>query len=133
MAKKIKNYPELLRVCDSASLWFIGSFLLEIIKCYDELREPDSKTKFINRFFNDYSSASDNGDITQVRNKINCCIRIINSGEKTIIDALEKVIATNPKKLGCPESKENAQYLLNLIKTNGIELPEPIEEDNEEC
>lgn len=131
MAKKIKDYSELIRICESAGLWFVGSFLLEIIKCYDEFLEPESKANFINRFFKDYSSASENGDIMQVRNKINCCIRIINSGEKYIIKALEAVIETNPKKLGCPESKENAQYLLNLIKNKEIELPKPIEEDDE--
>jgi len=131
MAKKTKNYAELLRILESASLWFVGSFMLEIIKCYDELRDPESKTKFINRFFHDYSSASETGDINQVRNKINCCIRIINSGEKSIVAALETVIETNDKKLGCPESKENALYLLNLIKNKEIQLPKPIDEEDE--
>jgi hypothetical protein len=48
-------------------------------------------------------------------------IRIIESG--LVIKAMEVVLAANDKKVGCDESKNNAQYLLDKINKREIILP----------
>ena len=59
-------------------------------------------------------------DISGTRTRINCIIRIIESGY--VRDALNMVIEANDNKLGCSQSKINAQATLDAIDTEIIKL-----------
>ena len=60
---------------------------------------------------NEYSWIGD--DISGTRTRANAMIRIIES--KKVEDALQLVLEANNQKLGCIESKENAQKVLVLL------------------
>lgn len=117
--EKINGYEDLVDLMQKAGIWFIGSFMIEFINCYEsKLRDKTSKSEYIKNFCKQYSSCE---DIDQTRNKINIAIRIIESG--MVIKAMEFVLATNDKKVGCDESKYNAQYVLDKIDRGEIMLP----------
>lgn len=117
--EKISGYEELIDLMQKAGIWFIGSFMIEFLKCYEsKLRDKVIKREYIKNFCKQYSSCE---DIDQTRNKINVAIRIIESG--MVIKAMEVVLATNDKKVGCDESKYNAQYVLDKINSGEIMLP----------
>lgn len=61
-----------------------------------------------------------------MRNKINIALRIIESD--LVYEAMEYVLNTNDKKLGCSESKVNAQFLLDRLASGESVLPEFYEE-----
>ncbi len=52
---------------------------------------------------------------------MNLAIRIIESG--MVEDAMEYVINTNDEKLGCDESKTNARFMLERLKSGESKLP----------
>ena len=113
MGKKINNHFELKDVCRSAALWYVGSFMLEHIMRQDEWSNPETKEQFIKHMYNEYEGIDD--DISGTRTRVNCMIRIIESG--LVEDAMQLVLDANIQKLGIPEAKENAQAVLDGLKS----------------
>ena len=111
MSKIIKNYSELTRVCKSAGLWYVGSFMSEFLDKRELWSNPDKKGEFIHYMISEYDVGdSESSAIT----RINCVIRIVESN--MVENALKMVLECNDKKLGCPDAKINAQLSLNEIK-----------------
>ena len=112
MSKKIKNYFELKDVCRSAGLWYIGSFMMEFLDNREMWENKDTKQQFIAYMHNKYEGTD--RDFLGTRTRVNCIIRIIESGY--VKDALKLVLQANDNKLGCDESKINAQFLLDAFE-----------------
>lgn len=117
--KILNGYEDMKWAIEKAGAWFIGSFMVEFVDSYMEFQNKNSKTKFIEHFMEEYDVVTD--DINQLRNRINLAIRIIESG--MVEDAMEFVLNTNDEKLGCDESKVNAQFMLDRLKSGESKLP----------
>ena len=117
MGKKIESYAALARVCRSAGLWYVGSFMMEFLEKQDLWRNPDTKEKFIHYMITEY----DVGDSdSSARTRINCVIRIVES--KKVEEALQMVLDSNDKKLGCSDSKINAELCLDEIRKGNLKF-----------
>ena len=77
MSKEIKNHFELIDICRKASSYFIGSFMLELIKRREEWENQSTKRSFLESFHQEYFS--DIWSIERTLTCINCAIRIIES------------------------------------------------------
>ena len=117
MAKKIEGYAKLIDVCRSAGLWYVGSYIGEFLR-NDKWRNPETKDEFIEYMYREYGAGD--SDISGTITRVNCLIRIVESGY--VIDALNMVLEANDKKLGCNQSKINAQATLDLIKNGKLKL-----------
>ena len=115
----LNNYSDLQDAIKSAGAWFIGSFMMDFIDNYEKFQDKKTKTVYIEYFMKEYDVATT--DFTQLRNRINLAIRIIESG--MVMDAMEYVINCNDNNMDCEESKVNAQYLLDCLKTGESILP----------
>ena len=114
----LNNYADMKEAIEKAGAWFIGSFMLEFVGNYDKFQTRKTKTEFIEYFKKEYDVVD---DIEQLRNRINLAIRIIESG--MVKDAMEYVMNTNDEKIGCIESKVNAQFLLDCLENGESKLP----------
>ena len=115
MGKEIKNYSELCRVCKSVGLWYVGSFMIEFIIKKHLWENPETKHQFITYMLGEY----DFGDsLSSTRTRINGMIRIVES--RMVEKALEMVINANKIKLGCEESRVNAEYCLELLDSGKL-------------
>ena len=112
MSKKIKD---LKAVCRSAGLWYVGSFMEEFLRHREKWENEETKNEFVEYMYNEYGGADK--DIYETRTRVNCVIRIIESG--LVLEALKMVLEANDNKLGCYQSKINAESTINKIK-NGI-------------
>lgn len=117
--KTLNGYEDMKWAIQKAGAWFIGSFMVEFVDSYMEFQDKNKKTKFIEYFMKEYDVVTD--DMNQLRNRINLAIRIIESG--MVEDAMEFVLNTNDEKLGCDESKVNAQFMLDRLKSGESKLP----------
>lgn len=117
-SKEIKNYFELKEVVRKATSYFVGSFMLEMIMRRNEWENPETKTEFVKSFHQEYYGWDERCNEKLTRDKINCVIRIIESG--MVEDALQYVIDGNDIKLRIPEVKECAEKTLSLIKSGKI-------------
>lgn len=115
----LHGYEDMVWAIQKAGAWFIGSFMVEFVDSYEEFQDKTRKARFISNFMEEYDSVTD--DIEQLRNRINLAIRIIESD--MVEDAMEFVLNTNDFKLGCDESKTNAQFMLDRLKTGESKLP----------
>ena len=118
MSKKIENYFELKDVCHSANLWYVGSFMHEFLRKREDWENPDTKNQFVEYMFKNYGGGDN--DISGTRTRVNAIIRIIESDY--VIDALNMVLQANDNKLGCDESKVNAQWTLDAIASGELKL-----------
>ncbi|MBP3541524.1 MAG: hypothetical protein J6K72_06915 [Clostridia bacterium] len=50
MSKPIKNQFEMIDICRKATSYFVGSFMLEMIKRRNEWQNSATKTRFIESF-----------------------------------------------------------------------------------
>ncbi len=116
MGKRIKNHFELKDVCRSAGLWYVGSFMLEHIMKQNEWSNPETKEEFIRYMYEEYEGID--SDISGTRTRVNCIIRIIESG--LVEDAMQLVLDANIRQLGIPEAKENAQVVLDKLKSGEL-------------
>ena len=57
MGKPIKNHFELKSVCRSAGLWYVGSFMIEMLMQRERWKNPATKTDFINYMFKNCGGA----------------------------------------------------------------------------
>ena len=114
----LHGYEDMVWAIQKAGAWFIGSFMVEFVDSYEEFQDKTRKARFISNFMEEYDSVTD--DIEQLRNRINLAIRIIESD--MVEDAMEFVLNTNDFKLGCDESKTNAQFMLDRLKTGESKL-----------
>ncbi len=117
-SKKIKDDMELRRVCRKATSYFVGSFMQEMIIRRREWENPGTKTAFVVSFHDAYCAWDEECRIDRTRNRINCMIRIIESG--MVEDALRYVLDANDLKMDIPEAKENAQETLSLIRAGKL-------------
>ena len=117
MSKQIKDNYELRNVCRSAGLSFVGSFMGEFLDKREMWSNPDTKEQFIAYMYSNYSQGGWDNDIKGTRTRVNCVIRIIESNK--VVEALELVLNANDNKLGCSESKINAQFVLDGLQ-NGL-------------
>ena len=115
----LNGYDDMKWAIEKAGAWFIGSFMCEFVDSYEEFQDKNRKTKFIEYFMKEYDVVTD--DMNQLRNRINLAIRIIESS--MVEDAMEFVLNTNDEKLGCDESKVNAQFMLDRLKSGESKLP----------
>lgn len=116
---KIINYGELKEIIRSAGAWFIGAFIIEVIDNYEKTRKSKTKREFIDSFHEEYCQWIES---KQLRDRINCLIRIIESN--MVVDALEYITdIANADKIDCDEAIENARILLNQIKNQEVILP----------
>lgn len=113
------GYKEMKWAIEKAGAWFIGSFMVEFVDSYEQFQSPNTKTKFLEYFMEEYDSVTD--DMNQLRNRVNLAIRIIESG--MVESAMEYVLNTNDEKIGCEESKTNAQFMLDRLKSGESKLP----------
>ena len=120
MSKQIKDNYELRDVCRSAGLSFIGSFMGEFLDKRDIWSNPDTKKQFIAYMYSQYAQSGWDNDITGTRIRVNCVIRIIESNK--VLEALNLVLEANDNKLGCPESKINARFILDGLKNGSYKL-----------
>lgn len=118
MSKRIENYFQLVDVCRSAGLWYVGSYMGEFLRQKEKWTNPETKSSFIEYMYREYG-AGDN-DISGTRTRVNCVIRIVESGY--VIEALNMVLAANDSKLGCYQSKINAQATLDAIEAGKLRL-----------
>lgn len=117
MSEKIKNHFKLKDVCRTANLWYVGSFMLEYIKRKEEWNDEEKKSGFIEYMFKEYPGID--SDITGTRARANAMIRIIEN--RKVEDALQLVLDANNKKIGCPESKEYAQKVLDMLSKGDLQ------------
>ena len=117
MSKPIESYADLVRLCKTIGLWYVGSFMMEFLDHRDEWNDPEKKKDFIKFMCEEYG-AGDN-DISGTTTRVNAMIRIVESHK--VIEALQLVLDANDKKLGCDESKINAQFCLDLIAKGEIQ------------
>lgn len=115
----LNGYEDMKWAIEKAGAWFIGSFMVEFVDSYEQFQNKNTKSKFIEYFMEEYDAVTD--DINQLRNRINLAIRIIESD--MVEDAMEFVLNTNDDKLGCDESKTNAQFMLDRLKSGESKLP----------
>ncbi|MBR4049555.1 MAG: hypothetical protein IKK09_03580 [Clostridia bacterium] len=113
MGKQIENFFELKDVCRSAGLWYVGSFMSEFLDKRDWWENKETKERFIAYMHNEYEGID--SDVSGTRTRVNCVIRIIESGY--VKDALNLVLQANDEKLGCVESKVNAQMVLDAFES----------------
>ena len=111
LLKPIINHFELKDVCRSAGLWYVGSFMGEFIKRKAEWKDETKKAAFIQSMFEEYEGIDKN--ISGTTTRVNAMIRIIESDK--VVDAMHLVLEAEDRKLGCHESKVNAQAVLDLI------------------
>ena len=117
--KPLNNYEDMKDAIESAGAWFIGSFMLEFVDNYEKFQDKKTKTEYIEYFMKEYDSVTT--DFNQLRNRINLAIRIIESG--MVEQAMEYVLNCNDNNMDCKESKVNAQYLLDCLKSRESVLP----------
>ena len=115
MGKEIKNYSELCRVCKSVGLWYVGSFMIEFINKKHLWENPETKHQFITYMLGEYDFGN---SLSSTRTRINGMIRIVES--RMVEKALEMVINANKIKLGCEESRVNAEYCLELLDSGKL-------------
>lgn len=118
-SKKIKNHFELKEVCRKATSYFVGSFMLEMIVRRAEWENPETKTAFVQDMYDQYFAWDEACSIAQIRNRVNCVIRIIESG--LVEDALQYVIDSNPRKMDIPEAREAAEITLSRIRSGQLQ------------
>jgi len=116
MGKLIESYADLVRLCKTAGLWYVGSFMMEFLDHRDEWSDPEKKNDFIKYMFDEYGAGDT--DISGTTTRVNAMIRIVES--RKVVEALQLVLDSNDKKLGCDESKINAQFCLDLIAKGEI-------------
>lgn len=116
MSKYIKTELDLRDACRSAGVWYVGSFMIEYLMRKEEWMDPDRKQEFIKSMHEKYKGIDE--DITGTRTRANAMIRIIEAGK--VKEALDLVIQSNGRKLGCADSKEYARQLLEKIETGQI-------------
>lgn len=117
MAKRIENYFQLIDVCRSAGLWYVGSYIGEFLRKKDMWENSETKKSFVEYMYREYGGAD--SDIAGTRTRVNCIIRIIESGY--VKEALNMVLEANDSKLGCHQSKINAQATLDDIESGVLE------------
>lgn len=113
------GYKEMKWAIEKAGEWFIGSYMIEFVDSYEKLQNSNSKTKFLEYFMKEYSCVT--SDMKQLRNRVNLAIRIIESG--MVEETMEYILNTNDEKIGCEESKINAQFMLDRLKSGESRLP----------
>lgn len=119
MSKEIRDHFELKDVCRKASSYFVGSFMLEMIKRRSEWENADTKKGFIEDLHSKYFSWDEKWPISRTRNYVNAVIRIIES--RRVEDALEYVIDSNDKRMDIRQAKENAKETLELIQSGKLD------------
>ena len=117
-SKEIKNYFELKDVCKKATPYFVGSFMLEMIKRRKEWENPETKTAFIKSLYEEYFAWDEKCEMERIRNRVNAVIRIINA--RRVEDALQYVIDSDNRKIDMMAAKENAIETLALIKSGKL-------------
>ena len=117
MSKPISNHFELVDVCRSAALWYVGSYMLEFLMRQEQWKDPDTKESFIRYMFEEYGGSDK--DLSGTRTRVNAMIRIIES--RKVEDALKLVLEADEAKLGCEQSKLNAQETLDRIQNGKIQ------------
>ena len=117
--KPLNGYKDMEWAIQKAGAWFIGSFMVEFVDSYEQFQEKNKKADFLAYFMKEYDTVTD--DENQLRNRVNLIIRLIESG--MVKDAMEYVLNTNNDKLGCDESKTNAQFMLDRLKSGESKLP----------
>lgn len=117
--KPLNGYKDMEWAIQKAGAWFIGSFMVEFVDSYEQFQDKNKKADFLAYFMKEYDAVTD--DKNQLRNRVNLVIRLIESG--MVEDAMEYVLNTNDDKLGCDESKINAQFMLDRLKSGESKLP----------
>jgi len=115
----LNNFADMKEAIEKAGAWFIGSFMLEFVDNYEKFQDKDTKAEYVEYFIKEYDVVT--MDINQLRNRINLAIRIIESG--MVEAAMEYVLSCSDNKMDCEESKVNAQYLLDCLKSGESVLP----------
>ena len=116
MSKLITNQTELVEVCRSAAYWYVGSYMLEFLMWREQWENPDTKPAFIQYMFAEYGGGDNN--ISGTRTRVNAMIRIIES--RKVEEALELVLNTDDRKLGCAQAKINARETLMRLRNGQI-------------
>ena len=111
MSRKIENFFQLKDVCRSAGLRYVGSFMAEYLDNRHLWENKDTKQQFIDYMYCEYEGIDQ--WLSGTRTRANCMIRIIESGY--VCDAMRLVLQANDEKLGCPQSKINAQMVLDAF------------------
>lgn len=108
---KISN-KQFVNAYRSAGLWFVVIYMEPAILRIEELRNLESKNKFIEEMYDN--------NIGATRTRVNCLLKIIKSGR--IKEVLQ--IATNSTRLNnkYPEAIIKAGILLEKIKNNEIDI-----------
>ena len=116
MGKLISNYRELVNVCNSAALWYVGSYMIEFIMHREQWENDETKQEFIRYMYEEYGGAD--ADISGTITRVNAVIRIVES--RKVEEALELVLNANDAKIGCDQSKINAQITLDKLKSGEL-------------
>ncbi len=117
--KSLNGYQDMEWAIQKAGAWFIGSFMVEFVDNYEQFQDKNSKAEFIAYFMKEYDVVTD--DKQQLQNRVNLAIRLIESD--MVEEAMEYVLNTNDDKLGCGESKVNAKFMLDRLKSGESRLP----------
>ena len=117
--KLLNGYKDMGWAIQKAGAWFIGSFMVEFVDSYEQFQNKNTKADFLDYFMKEYDVVTE--DENQLRNRVNLAIRLIESG--MVEDAMEYVLNTNDDKLGCDESKTNAKFMLERLKSGESKLP----------
>jgi len=117
--KLLNGYKDMEWAIQKAGAWFIGSFMVEFVDSYEQFQNKNTKADFLDYFMKEYDVVTE--DENQLRNRVNLAIRLIESS--MVEDAMEYVLNTNDDKLGCDESKTNAKFMLERLKSGESKLP----------
>lgn len=112
------TYKELDRKIKTAGAWYVGAFMSEFIDHYYEYcDDPEEKAKFIEYMYENYDGCN---SFDTIKTKCYAIMAIVE--EHKVVEALERVLECNDKKI-IEEAKENAQWLLDEIKSGNVILP----------
>ena len=116
MGKIINSYKELVNVCNSAALWYVGSYMIEFIVNREKWENNETKQDFIRYMYEECGGAD--ADISGTTTRVNAMIRIVES--RKVEEALEIVLNANNAKIGCDQSKINAKATLEKLKSGEL-------------
>ena len=116
VGKIISSYKELVNVCNSAALWYVGSYMIEFIMHREQWENNETKPEFIRYMYEEYGGAD--ADISGTTTRVNAMIRIVES--RKVEEALELVLDANDAKIGCDQSKINAKATLDKLKSGEL-------------
>ncbi|WP_455539931.1 hypothetical protein [Terrisporobacter sp.] len=115
------NDNDLIENFESAGSWFVGLYMETFLNNINFLSNRQYKNEFTHDIHRS-DSILINENILDIYNRVESLLKIIKGNR--VIDALKMVIEYNTDNIYDIHAREEAIYLLSLIKNKKISLPE---------